>query len=313
MNARHPDRPTVVVFGSANVDSFYRVAVLPRPGETVLGTGLLTAVGGKGANQAIAAARAGVESRFLGAVGRDADGARIVESLSSAGVVTDDLLRLEHAPTGRAVILVDDAGQNVIVVTVAANGALTPAHIAASAAVLTTADVLVVQGEVPTSATAAAIETAAEAGVRVVVNLAPYVDLGGAERHADPIVVNEVEASQLLGQPVTGPESADVVAGLARRAVSAVVTLGALGALVVEGGGVRHVPAPVPERVVDTTGAGDAFVGVLAASLATGSSLGTAVAEAVRAATASVEVLGAGESYPRFELGAAGEREAVAG
>ena len=313
MNARHPDRPSVVVFGSANVDSFYRVTVLPQPGETVLGTGLLTAVGGKGANQAIAAARAGVEAHFLGAVGRDADGARVVESLTAAGVVTDDLLRLEHTPTGRAVILVDDAGQNVIVVTVAANGALTPAHVVTLAPALARADVLVVQGEVPTTATAAAIEAAAAAGVRVVVNLAPYVDLGGAERRADPIVVNEVEASQLLGRAVTGPESVDVVAGLGRRAVSAVVTLGAAGALVVEGGTVTHVPAPVPERVVDTTGAGDAFVGVLAAALAGGSPLGIAVAEAVRAATASVEVLGAGESYPRFALGTSGDREAVAG
>jgi len=297
-----PALPRVVVFGSANVDTFHRVPALPAAGETVLGTGLLVAVGGKGANQAIAAARAGADVAFLGATGRDAEGARIRATLDAAGVATEHVLDLD-APTGRAVILVDDAGENVIVVALGANSELTPGHVAALSPAIAGASVLVVQGEAPAAATAAAVRAAAQAGVRVVVNLAPVVDLGGAERDADPLVLNEVEAAQLLGVLVTGPESRDAVAALAGHARSAVVTLGAQGALVVADGTVRHVPAPAPSHVVDTTGAGDAFVGVLAAALAAGRDLDAAVGDAVRAATASVEVLGAGESYPAFTLG----------
>jgi ribokinase len=304
-------RPCVVFFGAANLDSFYRVTALPMPGETVLGTGLVTAVGGKGANQAIAAARTGVDARFLGAVGRDADGARVVDSLTAAGVAVDGLIRLEHAPTGRAVILVDEQGQNVIVVTAAANNALTPGHVEVVADTIADAAVLVVQGEIPAAATSAAIDTADRSGVRVIVNLAPYIDLEEAIGSADPLVLNEIEATQLLGRAVTGPESIEVVADLTRHARSAVVTVGAAGALVVEQGAVTHVPAPVAARVVDTTGAGDAFVGVLAAALASGFGLHDGVVQAVHAATASVEALGAGESYPDFQLD--GLSEAVAG
>jgi ribokinase len=295
-------RPRVVFLGAANVDSFYRVDALPTPGETVLGSGPVTAVGGKGANQAIAAARTGVAVKFLGAVGGDGAGKRIVRTLENAGVDVHRLITLENEPTGRAVILVDAQGQNEIIVSPAANGRLTVGHVERFAGAIGEAAVLVVQGEIPTAVTVAAIGVAGRAGVRVVLNLAPYVDLGPAIACADPLVLNEVEATQLLGRPVTGVESSDAVAELTRFARSGVVTIGAAGALVVDDSGVAHIPAPAPRHLVDTTGAGDAFVGVLAAALAGGAALRESAASAVYAATESVAVLGAGESYPEFAL-----------
>ncbi|WP_395640808.1 ribokinase [Pseudolysinimonas sp.] len=306
--------PRVAVLGGINHDTFLRVSALPQPGETVIGTGLLRALGGKAANQAIAVARSGVGAVLLGAVGDDADGARLVDSLAAASVDVGDLLRLEHVPTGRAMILVDDAGQNVIVVTPAANGQLTAAHVAGFDATIASATVLVVQGEITAATTIAAVLAAERHGVRTIVNLAPYGDLGAALPLADPLVLNEIEASQLLGRAVEGPGSTAVVAELSRVARSAVVTLGADGALVVDQTGtVRHHPAPAAATVVDTTGAGDAFVGVLAAAIACGLSLDVAVARAVQAATASIGVLGAGEYYPDFDLGLTDRREAIAG
>jgi ribokinase len=306
--------PRVAVLGGVNHDTFLRVPVLPQPGETVIGTGMLRALGGKAANQAIAVARSGVGVVLLAAVGDDTDGARLVDALKAAAVDVSQLLRLEHVPTGRAMVLVDDAGQNVIVVTPAANGQLTTAHVAAFDATIAGASVLVVQGEITPATTIAGVLAAERHGVRTIVNLAPFGDLGAAVAVADPLVLNEIEAGQLLGRTIDGTGSTAAVAGLARVARSAVVTLGADGALVVDQTGtVRHHPAPTAAAVVDTTGAGDAFVGVLAAGLACGLDLDVAVARAVDAATASIGVLGAGEHYPDFDLGLTDRREAVAG
>lgn len=308
-------RPRVAVLGGVNADTFLRVHALPQPGETVLGAGLLRALGGKAANQSIAVARAGIEVTLLAAVGDDPEGARLTKSLELVGVRVDRVLRLAQAPTGRATILVDDSGQNVIVVTPAANGLLTPEHIAGFEADIAASDALVVQGEIPLAATAAAVLAAERHGVRAIVNLAPYGDLGPALALADPLVVNEIEASQLLGRSIGGSGSTVAAAELAERARTAVVTLGAEGALVIAtDASVTHVPAPVASEVVDTTGAGDAFVGVLAAGLASGLGLEDAVVRSVAAATASVGVLGAGESYPRFDLGLdRGREEMIAG
>lgn len=284
----------VLVVGSANLDTFLRVERMPRPGETVRGTGVFTAVGGKGVNQAIAAARTGSPAAFVGAVGEDAEGERVLGVLAAAGVDVSGVVR-SSTPTGRATILLDEAGENSIILTPGANAEV------ALPRRLPEAAVLVVQGELPASVSIAALAAAAEAGMRAIVNLAPVLDLGGAERVGDPLVLNEVEAEQLLGVRVDGGD-AEALERVRAHARSTVVTLGAAGALIVERDRVTPVPAPPPARVVDTTGAGDAFVGVLAAALARGADLVAATGAAVAAATASVEVLGAGESYPAFAL-----------
>ncbi|MFI1093667.1 ribokinase [Streptomyces sp. NPDC020917] len=293
----------VVVVGSANWDRTVVAGRLPLPGETVLGRSVQAGAGGKGANQAVAAARAGARCRLVATVGDDTEGRELRRRLDEAGVDTDVVRSDPARPTGAALVTVDDGGENTIVVVPGANAATDATAVRAAAPLLRGADVVVAQAEIP----AAAIEEAVLAGARLfVLNLAPYTPLArGALERVDVLVVNATEAGQVLGaQPPAGVAealaAADRLAGLAR---SAVITLGGLGAVVSagpQGGGARHVPAPRPARVVDTTGAGDAFVGVLAARLAAGEDLPQAVSAGVRAATLSVATPGAASSYPDF-------------
>ena len=298
-------RPTdrVVVFGSINLDSSFRVAALPSPGETVITLSGSKGLGGKGANQAVAAARAGAVVTFLGAVGDDDAGRQLLLALDAAGVETDFVRRFVSVDSGSAMIVVDAIGQNQIVVSSGAN-ALVDQEVAASLAqVIAEADVVVVQGELIEPATSAAIAAADAAGVRVIVNLAPFMELRSALRSADPLVVNEVEASQLLGVDVDGRSSALAFGPqLLEFCRTAVITLGAEGAVIIDADGPRHLAAPVVADVIDTTGAGDALVGVLAAALAHGLPLERALRAAVAAASQSVTVSGAAESYPAFAL-----------
>jgi ribokinase len=182
-----------------------------------------------------------------------------------------------------------------------ANHAVGAADAEAAGERIAASDILVVQGELPAPATRAAVRLAREAGVRAVVNLAPLIDLGAQLGCADPLVLNEVEAGQLLGEPLSSV-SAVSAAGPRFRALarSVVVTVGAAGAVLITGEGMLHVPAPHVDEVCDTTGAGDALVGVLAAQLAAGLPLADATRLAVAAASLSVTVEGAAESYPDF-------------
>lgn len=284
----------VLVLGSVNHDITVRVRRFPRPGETLLGSGVSYGLGGKGANQAVASASTGVRTALLATVGDDSAGRQLVVWLAERGV---DVGRVAVAalPSGTAHIVVDDAGENQIVVVQGANVATTGE--AADAAVL------VLQGEIPVEAIGRAIRTAGDA--LVVLNLAPFIRLSAdLLTRVDVLVVNESEAAELLGR--TAPESVDealvALAELAEVSRAAVVTLGARGAVWSDGQQHGHVAATATE-VVDTTGAGDAFVGVLAAALATGRSLGDAVQDGVRAATESVRWPGAGMGYPAFVLG----------
>lgn len=294
-------RRRVAVFGSVNLDHVYQVDVLPLPGETIRSSGVTTGLGGKGANQAVAAVRAGAEVTMLGALGTDGFAARVLASLSAAGVDTDGLVQLPGARSGSAMIVVDGRGQNFIVVSSAANALVSPADAARVATSISEAAVLVVQGELNAEATSAAIRIADANDVRVIVNLAPCFELGAELAVADPLVVNEVEAGQLLGTVIGGIDDVRAAAGrLLALCRSAVVTLGAQGAAIVEAAGVSAIPAPSAAVVVDTTGAGDAFVGVLAACLAAGVALEPAVRGAVDAATLSVQSRGAADAYPDF-------------
>ena len=284
----------LIVLGSANRDYTVLVERHPGPGETVLGGSLSVATGGKGANQAVAAARAGAAPVFVGAVGTDSVGADVVADLVARGVNVDHVLRVE-GPTGVALIEVDHSGENTIVVAAGANGALDPTVTADTIAGLADAEtVLLCQLEIPAEVVAAAASVVEKAGGRFVLNLSPsrYVS-PKLLALADPVVVNESEAADLAGSVIDGPADAETVAGrLLATSRSVIITLGADGVIVADADGVSHVAAK-PVTVVDTTGAGDAFAGALAAALAEGSSLSDAAGAGIAAGAAAVQHLGA--------------------
>ncbi|WP_043443165.1 ribokinase [Arthrobacter sp. L77] len=290
-------RSGIVVVGSINADLVVTADRHPQPGETVAGRSMAVLPGGKGANQAVAAALLGAEVTLIGAVGGDAYADVALSVLATAGVDLRAVARTGGA-TGIAVIQVADDGENTIVVLPGANARMTPRLVEASAGAIRDADVVIVQGELPADATAAAVRLAAG---RVIVNLAPVIALDAPVLlRADPLVVNEHEGALVLarfGRPVPADHAAVVEGLLAVGFASVVMTVGGAGALVADGGALRRVPAPrVP--AVDTTGAGDAFVGALAARLAGGEPLHDAVRFAVRVASYTVQRPGAQPSYP---------------
>jgi ribokinase len=294
-------RGRVAVLGSVNLDLALRVEELPIKGETVLSRSTVSGLGGKGANQAVAVARAGVLVSFLGAVGADGEGAGLQDKLAAQGVDVSGIRSVPDTRSGLAVVVVSARGGNQIVVAPGANDRIREEYVDEVASTIAAADVLVLQGEIPADANRAGIAAARRAGTRVVVNLAPVSDLGAQLAFAHPLVLNEIEAGQLTGRPVGGAD--DVVAlagGLRELARSVVVTVGAGGAVLVTQDGVTRVPAPPVPEVRDTTGAGDALVGVLAAALARGLGLRSATAAAVAAASRSVAEDGASEQYPDF-------------
>jgi ribokinase len=291
----------VVVVGSANQDYLVTVQDIPTPGETVLASTLVKQPGGKGANQAVAAVRAGAETTFIGCVGDDDDGLSILSRLRSEGVDVAEVEVLDGVSSGLALVQVMENGDNAIVVVPGANAQLSGQRVAEVIGRLTGPGcAMVVQAEVTAEVVAAAIRSAHRAGARPILNLAPYRRTDpDVLSLCDPLVMNGVEASALLGRDIHGLESAldaaDDLLGLCR---SAVVTLGAHGAVWVSADGAGACEAPPVEAVVDTTGAGDAFVGVLATFLAEGATLERAVSLGVRAGSFSVERLGAQSSYP---------------
>jgi ribokinase len=282
----------VVVAGSANLDLVVRQPRRAEPGETMFGSDFHSGPGGKGLNQAVAAARAGAEVAFVGAVGRDAFGDRLRGDLEREGIDTAGL-RTVDAPTGIAAISVTDDGENTIVVVSGANAVDDLS--AADRAAIDGASVLVVQLERPLAYVRAALEQARAAGVRSILTPAPVVD-GAADlvALADVLVPNEGEAAALSGE-------SDAVAAATRLSSgggTVIVTRGSKGAVVATAGRVVGEVAPRPARVVDTTGAGDTFVGVLAAGLAAGADLDAALADASVAASLAVERPGAAEAMP---------------
>jgi ribokinase len=289
----------VVVVGSANADLVVRVERRPLAGETVLGGDVATVPGGKGANQAVAAARlaagSGVGVAFVGRVGDDEHGAMLRASLTAAGVDVTHL-RTADRPTGAALILVDPDGDNSIVVSPGANAALHPDD--ARCDLVAAAGVLVLQREVAPEVSLAAAE---HTGGHVLLNLAPAGPVPPALlARTDVLVVNEHEAAALLGEPVgSGPSGPEEAASRLRALGPAgvVLTLGGRGAVAVDGTGTARAAAPAV-RVVDTTGAGDCFVGALAWRLATGAPLADALAVAVRAGALAVTEAGAQPSFP---------------
>jgi len=283
---------SVLVFGSANADLVFPVPELPAPGRTVLGRGWRALPGGKGANQAVAAARDGAPTAFAGAVGQDG---MAEVALSALRGTAADLSRVAvvEAPTGVAAICVDPAGRNQIAVAAGANLAARAAQIEDAA--LTPGTVLVLQMEVPAAENAALIMRAKARGVRVLLNLAPPAALPREALAAcELVIVNEHEAEWLARHLGCGPDAASLAAALGTGVAR---TLGEAGAEAVEGGALLRVPA-LAVRVVDTTGAGDTWCGVLAAALSRGAGLEAAMRRAAAASAIACTREGAAASMP---------------
>ncbi|WP_432101926.1 ribokinase [Streptomyces sp. bgisy091] len=300
-----PSRYDLLVVGSANADLVVGVERRPGPGETVLGSDLVVHPGGKGANQAVAAARLGARTALLARVGDDAHGRLLRASQQEAGVDTRGVLA-GGAPTGVALITVDPSGDNSIVVSPGANAHLTPQDIRAAAALFASARVVSVQLEIPLE-TVAETARAVLPGTRLVLNPSPPAPLPEEVLAAcDPLVVNEHEARSILGEGAgSTPEAwARQLVALGPRSV--VITLGAQGALVCDTRGGEAVTVASPRvDAVDTTGAGDAFTAALAWRLGLGDDLATAAGFAVRVGAAAVTRQGAQASFPTREEAAA--------
>ena len=290
----------VIVVGSINQDITVTVERFPAPGETLAGTSTSYRLGGKGANQAAAAAHGGAEAMLVGRVGGDAAGITLREELRGHGVDVSALRTDEEITTGIAFITVSAAGENTIILDAGANARVTGAQ-AAGASDLRADDVVVLQGEIPAATNDEIIEWAHRAGARVVLNLAPVYPIApDVLAGVDVLVVNETECGLVLGSPApaTPEEALAAAAALRERGIAGVlVTLGAAGAVWACAEGSGHMPAIDLGPVVDTTGAGDASVGVLAAALAAGHGFASAVAEGMRAGSTAVLAAGAAASY----------------
>jgi ribokinase len=287
----------VVVVGSLNADVVMRVRRFPAPGVTVVADRVERSAGGKGANQAFAAARAGARTRLLGAVGADDDGARQLAALVDAGVDVSGVERQAGRRTGTAVVVVLETGENAILVDAGANGCLDESRIVAALAgpEAGSRSLVLLQSEVGAAVVDAAATAADAGGARVIVNNGPWSSLAPRTLEvADPLVLNEHEAAEACadGGEVGRADLADAV----RRTHgcrSVVVTHGAWGVTTIGPEGRGRIAAPVVPRVVDTTGAGDAFVGTLAAALAGGGGLRHAIEAGQRAAAEVVTAYGA--------------------
>jgi len=305
LTTSHPEGPLVVV-GSLNMDLVMRLPRVPAGGETLMGHTFSTLPGGKGANQAVACARMGGKVVMVGQVGEDSYGQSLCAGLAADGIDTAPVRRHPQAATGVAMILVEDTGQNRIILAAGANGALAPADLDPLAAVIQGAALLITQLEVPLPVVARAVALARQAGVPVLLNPAPAAPLPPELLAGISILVpNETEAGLLCGFPVTDPASAGAAGRWFReRGVGYVlVTLGERGVVAVDAAGERHFPA-FKVAAVDTTAAGDTFIGGLAIALAEGRDLDAAIALGQRASALCVTRAGAQPSIPyRRELG----------
>lgn len=293
-------RARIVVVGSSNTDMIIRVARIPRAGETLLGGEFLTAAGGKGANQAVGAARAGGTVCFIARVGRDDLGDAAVAGLRRDRIDVSCVSRDPAAASGVALIFVAKSGENSIAVAGGANAALTPAHVRKAADLIGSAAVLVAQLETPLATVQAAARIAASAGVPVILNPAPARPLPNTLlKRISIITPNETEAELLTGIPVSDEAGASRAAAKlrARGVRTVIITLGARGAFLADEAGGQVVPG-FKVKAVDTTAAGDVFNGALAVGLAEGRALREAVRFANAAAALSVTRRGAQPSAP---------------
>lgn len=289
----------IVVIGSSNIDLIMQVDRLPKPGETITGGTYQQVFGGKGANQAIAAVRAGAEVVFISCLGDDSFADQMLPAFGKEGLITEFCVQKNNIPTGIAMIRIDKKGENDISVAPGANHILSPAHIKAAESLINEAEWIVLQCEMNPETFAFAIDYASSLGKKILLNLAPASPISD-ERLAklQVLIVNETEASYLLGYPVKHLVEAQKAAQELRKKVKGVIiTLGTKGSYISTTDFEGHVPSFVVEAV-DTTAAGDVYCGSLATALCEDFSMAEAVRFASAAAAIAVTRLGAQTSVP---------------
>jgi ribokinase len=295
----------IVVVGSSNTDLIIKVPEIPRPGETLLGGEFMTFPGGKGANQAVAAARAGGDVVFIAAVGDDPYGDEAIKGYRLDNINTENIKICKGVPSGIAMITISERGENAITVASGANALLLPADLEEIEEPFQEADYMLIQLETPLGTVQKAVELCSELNTRVILNPAPAAELNDEIlKHVSIITPNETEAESLTGIKVSDDLSAAEAAdALHKRGIETVIiTMGASGAYLSDrASGIRTLVPGFSVKAVDTTAAGDVFNGQLAVSLAEGRELESAIVEAHAAAALSVQKLGAQSSIPRRE------------
>jgi ribokinase len=293
-------RPRITVVGSINLDMVFQCARLPSPGETVLGNSMCYLYGGKGANQAVAAAKAGGQTSMIGRVGNDDYAEQLLNNLGLHHIDCSAVLRTSESCSGLAMITVDTSGQNCIVVIPGANAQLSVEDIERHRSTIEQSDVVLLQLEIPVETVLATIQLAGRAGVRVILDPAP-VPTHPEDRllQVDLICPNEYEAASITGLPVTSLDEVALAAENLRQrgAAQVAITLGCQGTYLLDDQGGRIVPA-YPIRAVDTTAAGDAFAGALAVYWAETGNLESATQFANAAGALAATKLGAQQSVP---------------
>lgn len=294
------ESPSIVVVGSSNTDLVVRVPHIPLAGETLLGGAMQRNAGGKGANQAVAARRLGAEVWFIGCMGQDDFGDEAAKQLASEGLRLDHVTRIPHAPSGIALIAVADSGENAIIVAPGANAHVSVADLDRAVETIAAAQMVIAQLEIPLAAVRHAFSLARTAGVPTLLNAAPAQSLSDDMMAlVDVLVCNETEAEMLTGQRVMDATGATIAARALRDRGPPVVivTLGANGCLLLGDDAPQHIPA-FAMPVVDTTAAGDAFIGALAVQMTSGVELASATRYACACAALAVGRLGAQPSLP---------------
>ncbi len=298
-------QPSILIIGSSNTDMVVKCQHLPAPGETIIGGTFFMNAGGKGANQAVAAARLGGKITLITKTGNDIFGRQAIQSFKDEQIDTTAVLIDEDLPSGVALITVDDAAENCIVVAPGANAALTPALIEPFSDMIASAAILLMQLEIPLETVGYAAEKAFHRNLPVILNPALACSLADPLlKHISIITPNEKEASMLTGIEVNDETSAkDAALFLHKKGIpTVIITMGAKGALVYDGSEFFLVESPVV-KAIDTTAAGDVFNGALAVALSEGKEIKEAVTFACRAASIAVTRLGAQASAPyRYEL-----------